>query len=121
MKLATSRSAVCVHRQHIITGVVGSLVVLMAALVWPPTASAQGRVLIGQGETISRLGPIANRDVAAQFGERLKVSEGFVEAAERALSAGGPKPLCGPSAESEQRSGTGDRRAPDVAHFGSQS
>jgi heptosyltransferase I len=44
-----------------------------------------------------------------------------VAASERAFSRAGAKPGDGPPPAPDDRSGTGDRRAPDVAHFGWQS
>ncbi len=44
-----------------------------------------------------------------------------VEASERAMSKAGAKPVGDPSSASDAPSDTGDRRAPDVAHFGWQS
>lgn len=62
---------------------------LFSIAAWPSVASGQSRFVVGEREQISRLGPIKDRKVAADFGEQLTVpEEGFVEAAERARQGG---------------------------------
>jgi hypothetical protein len=64
-------------------------VFLFSIAAWPGVVSGQSRFIVGEREQISRLGPIRDRKVAANFGEQLAVAEeGFVEAAERARQGG---------------------------------